>query len=49
LPGFAVFNTLGFANIGVQLFALVFGVAVFVVLTALAVKLSIRSFEKIDL
>ena len=49
IPGLEALNAFGFAEIGTQLTVFFAGVVCFLLLTCLAVRNSVRSFEKIDL
>ena len=49
IPGLEALNAFGFAEIGTQLTMLLTGAVCFLLLTFLAVRNSVRSFEKIDL
>ena len=49
IPGLEALNAFGFAEIGTQLTMLLAGAVCFLLLTFLAVRQSVRSFEKIDL
>lgn len=49
IPGLEALNAFGFAEIGTQLTVLFAGAACFLLLTCLAVRNSVKSFEKIDL
>ena len=49
IPGLEAVNAFGFAHIGLQLGLLLGGLAVFLLLTALAYSAACRRFEKIDL
>ena len=49
LPGMEAFGTLGFDHAAVQLASLAVGAALFAILTAAAVRMSVKTFEKIDL
>lgn len=49
IPGLENVNSFGFDNIGLQLSFLIAGIAIYLLLTFFAIKISIRRFEKIDL
>ena len=49
IPGLEALNAFGFAQIGTQLAVLFAGAVCFLLLTCLAVRNSVRSFERIDL
>lgn len=49
IPGLEALNAFGFAQIGTQLTVFLAGAVCFLLLTCLAVRSSVKSFEKIDL
>jgi hypothetical protein len=49
IPGFEAINSFGFENISLQLIGLIFGAVLYVLLTIMALKKSIKRFEIIDL
>lgn len=48
-PGLDTLNSFGFENIGTQLTGFILGSIIFIVLTVLGLRSSIKTFEKIDL
>lgn len=49
IPGMEAVNAFGFEHLGLQLVSLLAGAVLYVLLTALSLRRSIRNFEKIDL
>lgn len=49
IPGFGALNSFGFDNIGLQLVVLAVGIVIYIVLTLIAYKASIKYFEEVDL
>lgn len=49
IPALSGLNAFGFTHMGLQVSVLAAGIVIFILLTALSLQLSIKSFEKIDL
>lgn len=49
IPALSGLNAFGFTHMGLQVSVLAIGIVIFILLTALSLQLSIKSFEKIDL